>query len=102
MAAAAQGLRTLDIPLFAATPLVPQPFPHIIVPCFVKADALDAVNADYPKIDNHRIFTSSEVANGHAYARILHAHHGPDITTAFADNYAKKGSAKPQKQLSQC
>ena len=40
----------LRLEAFRATPLVQEPFQHLIVPGFIGPDGLAAINADYPKI----------------------------------------------------
>ena len=41
---------TIDLELFEKTPLTREPFEHLVVPEFVKAEARNAINDDYPKV----------------------------------------------------
>ncbi|HET8727388.1 MAG TPA: 2OG-Fe(II) oxygenase [Alphaproteobacteria bacterium] len=87
MAAAAQDLRTVDLPLFAATPLEQQPFPHLIVPGFLKAEAIDAINADYPAIGKPGSFPVSELTCGPAFEQLIKDLNSSEMTAAFADKF---------------
>ena len=40
----------LRLEALRATPLVTEPFAHLVVPGFVSTAGLAAINADYPKI----------------------------------------------------
>jgi len=40
----------LDIPALRATACRDEPYSYVIVPGFVRADALDELNADFPSI----------------------------------------------------
>ena len=60
-----------DLDGFAATPLVTDPFPYLIVPGFLKADMRAAVTKDYPEISKPGSFPTSEVScDGHFKAML--------------------------------
>ena len=48
----------LDFEKFAAVPLQHEPCPYLVVPRFVKPEALERINADYPCIDKPGNFLS--------------------------------------------
>ena len=50
-----------DFAAFDARPLVRAPFDHLIVPAFLHADALAAVNRDFPPIEGPSNFTPERV-----------------------------------------
>jgi hypothetical protein len=77
----------LDLARFEATPLVTDPFPHLIVPGFLLADARDAVQQDYPEIDRPGSFPTSELAFGPAFAALLAEMQGPPMREAFARKF---------------
>ena len=77
----------LDLDRFRATPLQAEPFPHLIVPGFLRPDAMSAVNADYPQIDKPGSFPTSELSYGPAFARLLDELNGPEMTAAFAGKF---------------
>ena len=43
-------LRSLDLEALKATPVTREPFEYLVVPGFVRAQAREKINADYPKI----------------------------------------------------
>ncbi|NNG06039.1 MAG: 2OG-Fe(II) oxygenase [Inquilinus sp.] len=77
----------LDLDQFRATPVDTDPFPHVIVPGFLKSSAIAAVNADYPRIDKPGSFPASELDFGPAFAGLLDAFDTPEVTQAFAEKF---------------
>ena len=77
----------LDFPALRAAALARDPYEHVIVPGFLKADASAAVNADYPKIDKPGSFPSDTLAYGPAFAALLAELTGPESTAAFSDKF---------------
>ena len=53
-------MNVLDLETFRATPLSRDPYEHMVIPGFVKADALREINADYPKIEHAGSFPRRE------------------------------------------
>ena len=84
---AATAAHVLDLARFQATPLAREPYEYLIVPQFLKAEALAAINADYPKIDKPGSFPSDTLAYGPAFAAFLDALTGPDSTAAFSEKF---------------
>ncbi|MGB8842985.1 MAG: 2OG-Fe(II) oxygenase [Aliidongia sp.] len=85
----------LDIEAFTATELVRQPYPYLIVPGFLKADARAAVQADYPEIAEPGSFPTSEVEYGPAFAALLAELEGPEMRDAFAAKFGIDLSNRP-------
>lgn len=77
----------LDLDRFRATPLQTDPFPYLLVPGFLRPDAVPAVNADYPKIDKPGSFPVSELSCGPAFQALLDEMNGPEMTAAFAEKF---------------
>jgi hypothetical protein len=77
----------LDFPALSAATLVREPYEHVIVPGFLKADASAAVNADYPKIDKPGSFPSDTLEYGPAFAALLAELTGPESTAVFSDKF---------------
>ena len=78
----------LDLDRFRDTPLQSDPFPYLIVPGFLKSEAMAAVNADYPEIDKPGSFPVSELRYGPAFTRLLDELNGPEMTAAFAEKFS--------------
>ena len=76
-----------DLESFAATPLVTEPFPYLIVPGFLKADARAAVAKDYPEIAKPGSFPTSEVNCAGHFKSMLEELEGPAVRAAFAEKF---------------
>ena len=72
-----------DFAAFDARPLVRAPFDHIVVPAFLHADALAAVNRDFPPIEGLSNFTPERVTYGPAFAALIDALRGPLFARHF-------------------
>jgi SM-20-related protein len=85
----------LDIEGFAATELVHEPFPYLIVPGFLKAAARAAVHHDYPDIAKPGSFPTTEVEYGPAFAALLAELQGPELRAAFEAKFDIDLSDRP-------
>ncbi|MBX6312029.1 MAG: 2OG-Fe(II) oxygenase [Isosphaeraceae bacterium] len=77
----------LDLAAFRATPLNRDPFDYLILPRFIKAEALTALNADYPRIERPGSFPLSEVRYGPAFAALIEELKGAEVRAAFEQKY---------------
>jgi SM-20-related protein len=75
-----------DFAAFDATPLVRAPFDHLVVPAFLRADALAALNRDFPPIEGPSNFTPERVSYGPSFAALIDALRG----RAFAAHIERK------------
>jgi hypothetical protein len=48
--------RDVDLATFRAVPLEREPFEYLVVPAFIKREALARINADHPKISERAAF----------------------------------------------
>jgi SM-20-related protein len=85
----------LDIEAFAGTPLVREPFPYLIVPGFLKAEAREAVQRDYPEIAKPGSFPISEVDYGPAFEALVEELEGPDLRAAFEAKFEMDLGGRP-------
>jgi SM-20-related protein len=85
----------LDLDALAATPLMCEPYPHLIVPGFLRRATLDGVTADYPKIAKPGSFPVSEVAYGAGFQALLDELEGPAMRAAFAAKFAMDLENRP-------
>jgi SM-20-related protein len=85
----------LGIDKFSATPLVRQPFEHLIVPEFIGAQALAEINADYPKITNAGSFPVDQLAFGPAFQTLLDELNGDEFREAFEEKFGIDLSGRP-------
>ncbi len=80
-------MQALDLNAFRSTPLVRQPFEYLIVPGFVKAQALAAIHADYPRIDSPGSFPVRELHYGPAFRKLLDEMEGTEMRDAFGQKF---------------
>ena len=81
------AVKMLDLDAFQATALAHDPYDYLIVPGFLKREALAAINADYPKIDKPGSFPSDTLDYGAAFAEFLDELAGPACTAAFSEKF---------------
>ena len=72
----------IDLDAFNAAPLTREPFPFLMVPRFVKPEAMAAINADYPLVSHPGSFPLPTLKYGRAFADFIAAIEGPDFTRA--------------------
>lgn len=65
------SMSMLDVDAFHATPLQRKPFDYLVVPGFIRPDALAALNRDYPQIEGPGNMSADDVDCGPAFAQLL-------------------------------
>jgi SM-20-related protein len=85
----------LRLDAFKATPLVAEPFQHLVVPGFVGSAALAAINADYPKISTSGSFPVDQVTFGEAFQTLLDELEGDEFREAFEEKFALDLAGRP-------
>lgn len=75
-----------DVAAFDAAPLVRAPFDHLIVPGFLRPDALEALNRDFPPIEGPSNYSPERLTYGPAFAALLDALRG----RGFASHVERK------------
>jgi len=85
----------LDLERFEATALQRAPFDFLIVPGFLKRDALPAVERDFPKITSGGSFPAPSLKCGPAFTALLNELQGPDVTAAFEAKFAIDLKGRP-------
>jgi SM-20-related protein len=86
---------TIDIQRFQSTPLVLEPFRYLIVSGFLKQEALEAVNADYPKITQPGSFPVGDQTYGPAFGELLDELRGPEMRRAFEEKFDLDLTGRP-------
>lgn len=77
----------LDLDAFAGTPLAREPYDHVIVPRFVRPDALDQIVADFPETGGPGSFPVRTLRYGRTFAALLDVLRGPAVRDAFAAKF---------------
>jgi hypothetical protein len=85
----------LDLAAFKATPLQRDPFTYLIVPHFVKGEALPAIHRDYPQIYSPGSFPVGQLTYGPAFRVLLEALEGPAMRSAFAEKFSIDLAGRP-------
>lgn len=60
-----------DLDAFHAEPLQREPFDYLVVPGFIRPDALEAIHRDYPQIDGPGNMAADGLDSGPAFANLL-------------------------------
>ena len=76
-----------DFHAFEATPLVHDPFEFLIVPGFVRAEALSALNRDFPSIDGPGNVSPDGLRYGPAFAALLGELRSGEFATRFGAKF---------------
>jgi hypothetical protein len=71
------------------------PFPYFIVPRFVRADALEAIRADFPEIRHPGSFPLSTLRYGAAFGVFMDAIQSPEMTAAVGAKLGMDLAASP-------
>ena len=85
----------IDIEAFQATPLAQDPFPYLMVPRFVRPEAMTAINADYPLVSHPGSFPLPTLEYGPAFRVFMEALQGPEFTRAVEEKFAIDLSGRP-------
>ena len=77
----------LNLATFNATRLSQEPFDHLVIPGFLKAEGLAGIHADYPRVDRPGSFPLSEVSYGPAFSALIDELRGDAVREAFARKF---------------
>jgi SM-20-related protein len=77
----------LDLDALDRAPLQKDPCDFVVVPRFVKAEALAEVNRDYPPIEAAGNFPPDELRYGPRFAAMLEELASPEVRHRFADKF---------------
>ncbi len=93
-----QGFMTancLDLEKLKATPVSQAPFDHMIIPGFLKPEALDAIERDYPQIDRPGSLPLGSLTYGGAFEAMIDAIQGPEMTALMAEKFGVDLADRP-------
>jgi SM-20-related protein len=77
----------IDLEAFNAAPLAREPFAYLMVPRFVRAEAIAAINADYPLVTHPGSFPLPTLQYGPAFRALMDAIQGQDFTRAVEKKF---------------
>ncbi len=87
--------QTLDIAAVKAAQTKREPFPYFIVPGFVKAEALEAIEKDYPAIEKPGSFPLDTLEYGPGFTQLMNDLRGPEFRDVVAQKLGIDLSGKP-------
>ncbi len=85
----------IDLDQFSATPLIKDPFCHLLVPSFLKSEAFDAVMADYPVIRLAGSFSLSECQYGAAFKELVNDFQSKQMRRNFEEKFSVDLAGRP-------
>ncbi len=89
------GELPIDVEALRKTPLTNEPFPWLIVPHFVRAANIDAINADFPEVSNAGSFPLPTLKYGPAFQSFMAAIRGPEFSRAVSEKLGIDLSQRP-------
>ena len=85
----------LNLETFRATPLTRDPFDFLIVPGFLRNEARDTLNKDFPDIAKPGSYPVSEVSFGTNFEALLEEIQGPEFQTAVEEKFGIDLTGRP-------
>ena len=89
------GELPIDVEALRRAPLTREPFPWLMVPHFVRAANIDAINADFPDVAHAGSFPLPTLTFGPAFQSFMDAIRGPEFTRAVSDKLGMDLSHRP-------
>lgn len=88
-------MSAIDLESFKATALQRDPYDYLIVPGFLKSEAIKAIDGDYPDIAKPGSFPLNGLKPGPAFNALIADLEGPDMRAAFAEKFAVDLDGRP-------
>jgi hypothetical protein len=88
-------LHDFDLAALRAQPLSREPFEYLVVPEFVRHEALALINADYPQISQRGSFPVDQVAYGTAFREMLDELESDEFRAAFEEKFNLDLAGRP-------
>jgi SM-20-related protein len=86
---------TINLEALQAAPVAREPFPYLIVPGFIKSDALGAIEADYPKVEVPGSLPLPTLSYGPSFKQFMDDIQGPEMTRVIAAKFGIDLSHRP-------
>lgn len=85
----------IDLDRLCETPLTQDPFDHVIVPGFIRAEALESLHRDYPDVGKPGSFPVSLVSCGPSFEQALAEIQSPEMTAAIEEKFGVDLAGRP-------
>ena len=89
------GELPIDVEAVRRATVVREPFPYLMVPQFVRAANIDAINADFPDVTHPGSFPLPTLNYGPAFGAFMDAIRGPEFTSAVSEKLGIDLSRRP-------
>lgn len=86
---------TINLEALRATPVTQEPFPYMIVPGFVKAEAMEAIEADFPKAEKPGSLPLGSLVYGPHFKQFMEDIRSPEVTAIMAKKFGMDLSDRP-------
>jgi len=90
-----KAMDVFDFEAFRHTPLEREPYEHVVVQGFVKREALEKINADYPRIEDSGSFPLSALQFGPHFRELVDALESEEFRKAFEEKFQIDLSNRP-------
>ena len=88
-------MSAIDLENFRATALECDPYDYLIVPGFLKSEAIGAIDADYPEVPGPGSFPLKGLKPGPAFTALIEDLQGPALRAAFAEKFSVNLDGRP-------
>ncbi len=85
----------LDFAALRTAPVRDDPFPHLILPGFIRQQALSAVETDFPSIESPGSLPLPVLSYGSSFAQMIEELRGPEMATILSDKFDIDLSHRP-------
>ena len=89
------AIEILDLAALDAADLQEDPYAYVVVPNFIKADALIKIQADYPKLNMPGSIPLPELTYGPAFADSIQALKGPEFERSISRKFSVNLTGRP-------
>lgn len=86
---------TINLEALRAAHVTQEPFPYLIVPGFVRSDAMDAIEEDYPKVEIPGSLPLPTLTYGPKFEQFMADIRGPEMTAAITEKFGIDLSGRP-------
>jgi len=85
----------IDVEAVRRATVVGEPFPWLMVPGFVKSEAIEGIERDFPAVTHPGSFPLPTLEYGPAFRAFMDSIRGPEFTAAIADKFGIDLSRRP-------
>lgn len=88
-------MKFLDLDAFGRAPLISEPFDFVLVPDFLRHEALSAVLRDFPRIAHAGLLPLAETSGGSGFQALIDELRSGEVESAFAAKFGLDLSGRP-------